>query len=186
MKPLTQLAHELIRREIGHGPEGRLAIDATAGNGHDTLFLAELVGTTGRVWAVDLQDAAITRTRERVGSLVDRVDLCVGNHADLKSMIPLEYHGQIAIVMFNLGYLPGGEKSMITRTDSTLTALNSAWELLVGGGLLSVIAYPGHLGGDHEATAVEDWISHSPLDVISSPSTGSPISPRYWLVRKGV
>lgn len=186
MKPLTQLAHELILQEISPGAEGRLAIDATAGNGHDTLFLAELVGPTGRVWAVDLQDAAITRTRERVGSLVDRVDLCVGNHADLKSMIPLEYHGQIAIVMFNLGYLPGGEKSMITQTDSTLTAFNSAWELLVGGGLLSVIAYPGHLGGEQEANAVADWISHRPLDVICSPSTSSPISPRHWLVRKSI
>ncbi len=81
----------MILQEISPGAEGRLAIDATAGNGHDTLFLAELVGPTGRVWAVDLQDAAITRTRERVGSLVDRVDLCVGNHADLKSMIPLEH-----------------------------------------------------------------------------------------------
>lgn len=186
MKPLTQLAHELIRREIGPDSEGRLAIDATAGNGHDTLFLAELVGPRGRVWAVDLQEAAITRSRERVGSLVDRVDLCVGDHADLKSMIPLEHHGQIAIVMFNLGYLPGGEKSMITRTDSTLTALSSAWELLVRGGLLSVIAYPGHLGGDHEATAVADWISLRPLDVICSPSSSSPISPRHWLLRKSV
>lgn len=186
MKPLTQLAHELIRREIGPCPEGRLAIDATAGNGHDTLFLAELVGTTGRVWAVDLQEAAIALTRERVGSLIDRVDLCVGDHADLKSMIPLEHHGQIAIVMFNLGFLPGSDKITITRTASTIAALSAAWELLAQSGLLSVIAYPGHPGGDEEATAVANWIEQQLAEVISSPLTNSPISPQHWLVRKSV
>lgn len=184
MKPLTQLAHDLIRCEIAPDSEGLLAIDATAGNGHDTLFLAELVGPGGRVWAIDIQTAAITQTRERVRPRIDRVDFCVGDHANLKSMIPLEHHEQIAIVMFNLGYLPGGEKSTITRTDSTLTALTAAWELLALGGLLSVIAYPGHPGGDHEALAVADWIRQRPLEVMSSPPASSPISPQHWLVRK--
>lgn len=184
MKPLTQLAHDLIRREIAPGSEGLLVIDATAGNGHDTLFLAELVGPGGRVWAIDIQAAAIAQTRDRVGPWLERVDLRVGDHADLKSVIPLEHHGRIAIVMFNLGYLPGGEKATITRTDSTLAALNAAWELLAVGGLVSMIAYPGHAGGDQEALAVADWIRQRPLEVLSAPSASSPISPQHWLVRK--
>lgn len=184
MKPLTQLAHDLIRREIAPDSEGLLAIDATAGNGHDTLFLAELVGPGGRVWAIDIQAAAITQTRDRVGPWLDRVDLRVSDHADLKSVIQLEHHGRIAIVMFNLGYLPGGEKATITRTDSTLAALNAAWELLAVGSLLSMIAYPGHAGGDQETLAVADWIEQRPLEVLSAPSASSPISPRLWLVRK--
>lgn len=193
MKPLTQMAHELIRREmtpLGAGsPTGCLGIDATAGNGHDTQFLAELVGPTGRVWAIDIQECAIFQTRCRLGPLVDRVDLRVADHANLKSIIPIQYHGRISVVMLNLGYLPGGEKSTITSTETTLLALNSAVELLAPGGLLSIIAYPGHPGGELEARSVAEWFctqSGDLLETISLPPADSPPhSPQHWLVRRG-
>lgn len=191
MKPLTQIAHELIRRQVAAlqapASPGLFAIDATAGNGHDTLFLAELVGPTGRIWAVDIQADAIARTQQRVGEWIDRVELRVADHANLKSIVPVEMQGRISIVMFNLGYLPGGEKSVITRTDSTLAALDAAIELLKTDGLLSVIAYPGHPGGDQEAVAVADWITAraEKLEIASGPSPDTVAEgPRHWLVRR--
>lgn len=191
MKPLTQIAHELIRREVAElqapASPSLFAIDATAGNGHDTLFLAELVGPTGRVWAVDIQADAIARTQLRVGEWIDRVELHRADHANLKSIVPAEMHGRISIVMFNLGYLPGGEKSMITRTGSTLVALDAASELLGPGGLLSMIAYPGHPGGDQEALAVASWIAAQAetFEIASEPLPNAVASsPRHWLVRR--
>lgn len=193
MKPLTQIAHELIRRELTPlregSPTGGLGIDATAGNGYDTQFLAELVGSSGRVWAIDIQEAAIVQTRCRLGPLIDRVDLRVADHAHLKSIIPIQYHGRISVVMLNLGYLPGGEKSTITCTETTLRALDAAAELMAPGGLLSIIAYPGHPGGELEARSVAEWLrtqSSGLLETISAPDAASPShSPQHWLVRRG-
>lgn len=189
MKPLTQLAHELIRAHLpvpGDGA-GLMAIDATAGNGHDTRFLAELVGPAGRVWAVDIQATAIERTRERLGELNERVELRIANHSDLNRIIPNDVHGQIAVCMMNLGYLPGGQKSATTEIPSTLSAMHVCQSELCVGGLLSVLAYPGHPGGAEETLAVELWLKASSgfWETIASPDPDLPLSsPRLWLVRK--
>lgn len=189
MKPLTQVAHDLIRTHLPASADGAglLAIDATAGNGHDTRFLAELVGPAGRVWAVDIQTAAIERTRERLGELKERVDLQLADHADLDRVIPSFAHGQIAVCMLNLGYLPGGQKTEITEIASTLSALRICQNCLCEGGLLSVLAYPGHPGGYEETLAVEHWLTGRTelWESIARPNPDlSLTSPRLWLVRK--
>lgn len=136
--------------------EGDLAIDATAGNGHDTLFLAQQVGTTGRVIAFDIQEEAIqfTRTRVAAAGLLDRVVLIRTSHAMLAQQVE---PGTVAAVMFNLGYLPGGDVSLITHREETLAALVQALVALRPTGLLSIVCYPGHPGGDEESAAVLDW-----------------------------
>ena len=72
--------------------------------------------------------------------------------------------GSIRAFMFNLGWLPGSDKSCITRTDTTLTALRAAIDWLAEGGLITVVCYPGHEGGDAEALAVEQWAAQLPAD----------------------
>lgn len=153
---LVNIAHNLIR-DVLH--PGAIVIDATVGNGYDTLFLAEQVGPSGRVYGFDIQQAAIDSTREKSqqAHIPESLTLIHASHADMDEKIPLHHHGKISIIMFNLGYLPGGDKRIITQTDSTLLALNSASRLLKTEGLITILAYPGHTGGDKETDQVKNW-----------------------------
>lgn len=150
----TELAWSLLRPAIR---DGDLAMDATAGNGHDTVFLAECVGPRGRVIAFDVQDEAIRSAARRVGSagFTQRVEFHVKSH------VHMEEHAQpasVAAVMFNLGYLPGADHGMTTVVEETLSAMDAAARLLKPGGVLSVVCYPGHKAGAEEARAVEEWM----------------------------
>lgn len=162
MPPLTEQAHAIIRQIVRSGD---VAIDATAGNGHDTKFLADLVGATGLVFAIDIQQQALQQTAALLGdAALAHVHLVQRDHTELKAIIPSEYHEQIAVVMFNLGYLPGGDRSLTTRTDSTLEAIRSALDILRPGGVLTVVAYSGHPGGAAEANAIECLLRNLSLE----------------------
>jgi predicted methyltransferase len=153
---LVNTAHSLIRDILRPGD---IAIDATVGNGHDTAFLAEQVGLSGQVYGFDIQQAAIDSTREkfRQNQLSDRVELLLASHADMDKIIPAVLHGRINAIMFNLGYLPGGDKNVITLTGSTLAALTAAGRILAVNGIITLMAYPGHQGGDQETDQVKIW-----------------------------
>lgn len=154
----TELLHLLLKDEI---TAGDFVIDATAGNGHDTVFLARAVGETGKVLAIDVQAQAIESTAARLESegLRDRVTLHLGCHSELAEIAGGD---KSSAIIFNLGYLPGGDHSVITRTEVTLKALAVAVEILKPGDVLAVVCYPGHDGGDEEAAAVEDFITSLP------------------------
>ncbi len=154
---LTEEVHRVSRQVIEPGDE---VIDATAGNGHDTLFLARQVGVKGHVYAIDLQSASIDSTRSLVArhGCARQVTLLQADHAQLYGLIPAEHRGRIKAVLFNLGYLPGGDRAIMTRSESTLSGLEAALSLLCEGGILSVLAYPGHPGGAEETFAVRDWM----------------------------
>lgn len=156
-KPLTRLAHEILQRHLGPGD---LVIDATAGNGHDTLFLARAVSPVGEVFAFDVQRQALQQTRTRLEGegMQDLVTLFHGGHETLAARVPERAHGRIAAVMFNLGYLPGSDKQITTASDTTLPALRQSATLLAAGGLLSVLAYRHHPGGQAESTAVAAFL----------------------------
>ncbi|OYV05981.1 MAG: rRNA methyltransferase [Verrucomicrobiales bacterium VVV1] len=154
----TELAHLLLQRVIA---EGDLVIDATAGNGHDTVFLARCAGKSGRVLAFDVQQAAIEASRR----LIESSGVSANVEFFQKSHIHLPDHvspGSVAAIMFNLGYLPGSDQSVITTTSETLLALEAAVQTLRPGGWLCVVCYPGHDGGNDEASAVESWLSSKP------------------------
>ncbi len=151
----TQLAQILLRASI---LEGDTVIDATAGNGHDTVFLAGCVGSSGRVLAFDLQEQAIRSARETVAAagFEARVEFFQITHARMAEHAAA---GSVSAVMFNLGYLPGDDHGFTTRSDETLAALAAAAGLLSSGGTLSVVCYPGHPEGAAEAERVETWLS---------------------------
>ena len=157
---LTHRAHEAVGRVLS---DGDLALDATAGNGHDTVFLAERVGEGGRVWAFDVQDAAIAQTRRRLeeAGFGDRVCLIHDTHANLASHLPEAARGRLGAVMFNLGYLPGSDRSLVTDAPSTLAALEASLEVIRPGGLVSLMVYRGHPGGREEWQQVKEWLSKS-------------------------
>lgn len=155
-KPLVSIAHEAL---TATATEGSLAIDATCGNGRDTAVLAKAVGPRGRVLAVDIQSRALEITRQllyREGHL-SRVRFKRGCHSRLEEWLASEKL-PLSAVAFNLGYLPHGDREIITRTETTLLALNATWKHLQPEGLLSVLAYRGHEGGEAEAQAVAQWI----------------------------
>lgn len=155
--PLTRIAHEAIAR---HLKAGDLAIDATVGNGHDTLFLARQVGPDGHVIGFDIQTTALETARQSLDAagVLERVTLHQVGHERLAATLPDDWGGRVAAVTFNLGYLPGGDKRLITRAASTLPGLQQALVSLRAGGLLSVLVYRGHPGASAEADAVDRWV----------------------------
>jgi 16S rRNA C1402 N4-methylase RsmH len=153
---LTQTAHTVIQQ---HLQADDTAIDATVGNGHDTLFLARLTGPNGCVYGFDIQPPALTSARSRLKQ--HRLDGCVtlinDSHAHIDRLVPKTQHGKVKAVMFNLGYLPGSDKTVITQSASTLAALNAALQILAPEGVITILAYPGHSGGDEETSGVQTW-----------------------------
>lgn len=146
--------------------EGDRCVDATVGNGHDTVFLAKRVGVAGHVLGVDIQAAAVTQAKNRLAAntLGDRVCLRVSGHEDLDGHIEALSWQSIKLAMFNLGYLPGSDKSIVTVSANTIRALNICESFLDTGGAISLIAYRGHEGGMEEYEAVSEWFAHLSLD----------------------
>ena len=152
LRGAVPLSHFFLRQRVRPGD---LVLDATCGNGLDTLLLAQLTGEKGRVWGFDLQPAAIAATRallQREGRL-SRVELIEADHQRLVEFVP----AGLQAAVFNLGYLPGGDGSLITSPQSTVPALQQAAFLLARRGILVVSLYTGHEGGAEEALAVADW-----------------------------
>ena len=167
---------------------GAIAVDATCGNGFDTLFLAEQVGSSGLVYGVDIQSRAIETVRAKLleAGTLQQCRLVVGSHSQLNAMIEQEHAGAVSVVMFNLGYLPLGDKTIVTKPETTLAGLDQAFEMLRPGGFLSVLAYPGHRGGQEESQCVADWVARH-ADVIRSQrfqDPGNSNSPVLWALIK--
>ena len=153
----TVEAQNLAKRYL---VSGSIAIDATCGNGFDTLYLAEQVGSTGVVYGMDIQELAIESVRKKLidKGMLSKCRLVVGCHSQLSSIVNPVHAGFVSVVMFNLGYLPLGNKSIVTRPEPTLAALEQASEMVRPGGLITVLAYPGHAGGLEEANCVANWV----------------------------
>lgn len=157
LRPLLAQARELVR---GAMRPGMVAVDATVGNGHDAQFLAELCGTGGRVFGFEIQAAALAETRRRLecAGRLNRVTLMEQGHERIADWRPvIQASGSVRAVMFNLGYLPGGDRSIVTRATTTLPALDAAFELLHPAGVLTIVAYRRHPGGAEECHAVRAW-----------------------------
>lgn len=150
-------ARSLMQRVI---KPGSIAIDGTVGNGHDTLFLASLVGESGRVFGYDIQEQAILKAKELLekNGVADRVTLFQKGHETLKECLPPDTNGKINGAMFNLGYLPGGDKSIVTTPETTISAISQMIDMLAKGGILAVVIYHGHEEGAHERDHVLDYV----------------------------
>jgi 16S rRNA C1402 N4-methylase RsmH len=165
---VVRWAHQLLAEVV---PVGGLVVDLTAGKGQDTLALFRMVGGSGQVIAFDVQPEALAATQSRLrqagastrqATAADLplkaqpgVDLLCCSHDQLARTMPGAMQGIVA----NLGYLPGGNRQIITRPQSTLSALEQACSGLDRGGRVAIVVYPGHAGGADEAEAVKDFFA---------------------------
>jgi hypothetical protein len=148
-----------------------VAVDATVGNGHDTLFLANCVGSAGKVIGCDIQPVALRQTsaRLRAAGLLERVELLLLGHEGVATWFAAAAPGvRVKAAMFNLGYMPGTDHSVITRAETTIPALESMLTLVAQGGIITAVIYSGHPGGLAETQAVLDWASALPPGLASS------------------
>mgnify|MGYP003296089022 CR=1 FL=1 len=170
---LAEIAKSFFKDKV---PENGIAVDFTMGNGYDTVFLSELV-PDGLVFAFDIQEEAIKSTQKRLEeNRVVNVMLIRDSHSEAKSYIT----SPINAGMFNLGYLPGGNKSVHTMTESTLTAVRDALDMLAPGGVLTVSVYPGHDEGfreGEELTKMLSDIDRHEYSVLQCKMLNSPVSP---------
>ena len=152
-KNTLDISHKIIKDIV---TEGDIVVDATAGNGNDTLLLSQLVGDAGKVYAFDIQDIALENTRERLkkGDTYHRVQLIKDGHQNMEKYVS---YG-IKAVLFNLGYLPGGDHSISTRPKTTIAAIEAALRLLKVGGIIMMVIYYGGDSGFSEKDAVLDHI----------------------------
>ncbi|WP_332633875.1 class I SAM-dependent methyltransferase [Halalkalibacter flavus] len=139
---------------------GDIAVDCTVGNGHDTVFLANLVGENGHVYGFDIQAEAIASTTEKLTEhqLLERVTLHQQGHEEVRSVIPEYKQMKLKGAIFNLGYLPGGDKSIITQPTSTIAALSALLDMMPKGGTIVLVIYHGHEGGKTEKDSLLSFL----------------------------
>jgi len=161
----TGFTHFLLEKFLR---SGEIVIDATVGNGYDTLFLAQAVGASGLVYAFDIQENALQKTKILLekNNCLQQVNLIHDGHEKISQYV----REPVAAIIYNLGYLPGGNKEIITKGETTLLSLQQGMELLSSGGIISLIVYPGHPGGKKEADLLEQYLTS--------------LSPRIWQVMK--
>ena len=147
-------AHYFIEENVRPGD---IIVDATAGNGLDTLFLCHLVGETGRVFAFDIQPQAIEATKQRLEEvgMADRATLILDSHANIDAYVP---RGEISAVVFNFGYLPGGDHSIGTRAESSIMAIEKSLSSLKSHGIVSLCIYYGGDSGFEEKDALLNYL----------------------------
>ena len=152
MKKPLEIAHDFLAQVITRED---IVVDATMGNGYDTLFLARLAK---QVYAFDIQEQALEKTSQRLLEAgLTNVELILQGHETVDQFVTEAKAG-----IFNLGYLPSADKSIITKPQTTIEALEKLCQLLVKGGRIAIMIYYGHEGGDIERDAVLDYVSQLP------------------------
>lgn len=136
---------------------GSTVLDCTVGNGNDTLLLANRVGSNGKVYGFDIQEIAINNTRDLLkrNNLLERVELI----QDSNENIDLYINEKLDFIIYNLGYLPRGNKDIKTTKETTLNSLKKSLYLLSKNGILLITSYVGHEGGMEEKDGVEELLS---------------------------
>ncbi|SHM91157.1 class I SAM-dependent methyltransferase [Gracilibacillus kekensis] len=149
MKSIIAFSHQLLKDIIQNGD---VVIDATCGNGNDTTFLSRLVGKTGKVYAFDIQKQAIEKTQVLLEkSNIENVELIHDGHEKVPHYLQDQ---KVAGAIFNLGYLPHGDPSIITVPETTIHAISSMLALLKKRGRIVIVIYHGHTGGTTEKNEV--------------------------------
>lgn len=162
-----------VRKEIKDNiKEDDYVIDATTGNGNDTLFFATLV-TKGQVFGFDIQKEAILATQEKVKDFPN-VSLYQDSH---ENILNLKLAKKVKIILFNLGYLPNGDKTITTKASSTLKAIQNGLQILDENGKILVVIYPGHAEGKKEKAEILNWLKNNNYPYQIKRNTFNPLAP---------
>lgn len=153
-----KISHKVLERAL---KKGDVVIDATAGNGYDTEFLSKLVGETGVVHAFDIQEMAIRNLEFKIKEKnINNIELYLQSHADMKRVLEGKnvQTGSVSAVVFNLGYLPGGDHSIATRYETTIAAIKQSLSLLKTSGIITLMIYSGGDTGYEEKNEVLEYL----------------------------
>ena len=155
---ITYWCHEVIRSQA---KRGGLYIDATMGNGNDTLMLCVLAGNTGEVYAFDIQPQALKATRTLLENheVTSNFHLILDGHENMDNYLQQE---TADVVCFNFGYLPGGDHSIATQADTSLVAIQKGLQLLKPGGMMSLCVYSGGDTGFEEKDCILSYLKTLP------------------------
>ena len=147
---ITEWCLKFIR---DHVKEGDICIDATAGNGNDTLVLCQLVGEQGKVYAFDIQEQAVANTKKRLEEygVAKRAEVYLESHTKMGNYVVAD---SVSCITFNFGYLPGGDHNLATKKDSSIEAIHEGLRLLKKGGMMSLCIYSGGDSGFEERDAI--------------------------------
>jgi tRNA G37 N-methylase Trm5 len=167
---------------LNHLKEGDVAVDFTMGNGHDTEFLSKTVGESGHVYAFDIQKDAVESTAKNLAAAgcPQNYTLIHDSHHKVKDYVKVPFKAG----MFNLGWLPGGDKSITTLRETTMPAIEAAIDLMDRDAVLNVAVYPGHEEGDAEGNMICEYLSSVSKHKVCATKVkilNSPTSP-YFIV----
>ena len=168
---------------LTHLKEGDIAVDFTMGNGHDTEFLSKTVGENGHVYAFDVQKQAIGSTSAHLknSGCPDNYTLILDSHHNVKKYVDTP----IKAGMFNLGYLPGSDKTVTTMRETTLPAIEAAISLMDKDAIILVAVYPGHAEGEAEGKLVNEYLSSLSRHKVCCTQikiVNSPTSPFFFII----
>lgn len=170
---------------LSHLSEGDTAVDFTMGNGGDTIFLSHTVGQSGRVYAFDIQESALTSTRanlEKSGAPENYTLICASHHR-VREFVDTP----IKAGMFNLGYLPGSGETVTTLRKTTLPAVEAAIDLLAPDGVLIIAVYPGHEEGRLEGEEIAAYLATLSRYAVCASRfqiLNSPAAPYFFVIEK--
>lgn len=179
-KTILNYVHNLIDSYI---KENDIVIDATIGNGNDTLYLSKVV-ENGKVFGFDIQEDAIKNTKD----LLDKnnchnYELFLSSHNKMSSILS-DYLGKVSLVLFNLGYLPNGDKTITTNYETTIEAIEESFKLIHKMGMILVVIYPGHESGKIESEKIHEYLDKNNINYIEYHNTDNVIAPYLIEIKK--
>jgi len=183
-RPLHLEAKEWLLPSL-HG--GALVIDATVGNGHDTLFLYQNTKPRGTLLAFDIQLAALEEAQKKFPTNETRIHWLNRSHDSVGQVLSEKMIETVDAAIFNLGYLPGSDHRITTQPSSTLSCLGQILPKIKVGGRISLVTYRGHPGGPEEDMALFEFLSNlapESYEIIYSSREDKPDSPVFYGLRK--
>ena len=179
-KSILNYVHNLIESYI---KENDIVIDATVGNGNDTLYLANHV-VNGKVFGFDIQLDAINKTNDLLKSNnCNNFELFLDTHSNMTYHLST-YAGKVSLVLFNLGYLPNGDKNITTNYETTIKAIEEAFKLIHKMGMILVVIYPGHENGKLESIKIHEYLKNNNINFIEYHNTDNDIAPYLIEIKK--
>jgi len=179
-KTILNYVHNLIDSYIKIND---IVVDATVGNGNDTLYLAKTV-KNGIVFGFDIQKEAISNTKNLLElNKISNYKLFLSSHENMSNKLN-DYLGKVSLVLFNLGYLPNGDKAITTNYNSTIKAIEESFKLIHKRGMILVVVYPGHENGYLESVKIHDYLNSNNINYIEYHNTNNKVAPYLIEIKK--
>ncbi|WP_188206546.1 class I SAM-dependent methyltransferase [Alkalibacillus aidingensis] len=164
MKQIIPFAHQLLKDSI---QPGDTVVDATLGNGHDSLFLSSLVAEHGQVFSFDIQENALNQAKKLLEQHnINQVEMIHRGHEHVYEELSDRNIGGVGGAIFNLGYLPGSDHTITTTADTTIPAINGLLRLLKPERYIILVIYPGHKTGAEEKVELLNYLKTLPANEV--------------------